>query len=180
MVKCEGPPQKADICRKWPRGEKLCYLFLLLASFLDCKFEGQFLLHPTDRCKYIRCVHAFPPAKFLAIDRYCPYGTAVPREFYPLGNDLIQSQIDVERLCSEHIPRQKYDPYICKGRCSHHSARFYLFNWFLNFIIFKKITVDICRPCLHLLIAKKVRRMLYSLKKDSAANMDDAKGLKTD
>lgn len=84
-----------------------------------CKFQGQFLLHGENRCKYIRCTYG--PAQvpengaedqykvFYGVERNCPYGTAVSRNFYKeRGYGYRQDDgfmLDENRLCTERIAR---------------------------------------------------------------------------
>ena len=80
----------------------------------ECKADGDFLLHPTNRCKYIRCTYGPEPwkdeygnYKFYGVERDCPYGTAVSRSFYnheAYGYNSYNGAQHVEsRLCSDRV-----------------------------------------------------------------------------
>lgn len=94
-----------------------------------CLADGQYLLHGQNRCKFLRCTYG-PKAwkdedgntRFYAIERSCPYGTAVSRTAY---SDKHNSDLDERRLCAERVAPHHggiryYDP--CSVEIPHYPA----------------------------------------------------------
>ena len=58
-----------------------------------CTSDGQYMLHPSNRCKFIRCTYSPQPRnskgiyghQFVSVTQECPYGTSVPRALYRSG-----------------------------------------------------------------------------------------------
>ena len=116
-------------------------VFSLFCSFPGCRAEGQFLLHPSNRCKYLRCTNAptslsVKPQKgikdaevgsikprgprFYTLERACALGTAMALSHYVSGHSKQdRGPLDKLSVCSEHVdhnPKEGKDA--CTGTSS--------------------------------------------------------------